>query len=87
MPFRLVRLYTGDDGESHVSEGAIELGSLDERNARSPAEPVTRASFEETVAGSSLSWHNAPERQYVITLSGTLEFETRTGERLHARPR
>ena len=34
-------------------------------------------SFEESASGSSLSWHNEPERQYVITLGGTLEFETR----------
>jgi len=38
--------------------------------------------FEESARGSSLSWHNAPARQYVITLCGTLEFETRLGERL-----
>ncbi len=36
--------------------------------------------------GSSLSWHNAPERQYVITLSGTLEVETRVGERFTVAP-
>jgi quercetin dioxygenase-like cupin family protein len=29
---------------------------------------------------SSLDWHEAPERQYVITLSGTIEFTTRGGE-------
>jgi quercetin dioxygenase-like cupin family protein len=43
-------------------------------------------SFEESASGSSLSWHNAPERQYVITLSGTLEFETRLGERFTIAP-
>ncbi len=32
------------------------------------------------------SWHNAPVRQYVITLSGTLEFETRLGERFTVAP-
>ena len=81
MPFRLVRLYTGDDGESHVTEGKIELSAVDERSLGSPVEPVARVSFEETAAKSSLSWHNAPEWQYVITLTGTLEFETRVGER------
>jgi quercetin dioxygenase-like cupin family protein len=86
MPFRLVRLYTGDDGESHVAEGDIELSRVDERNIRSLAEPAARVSFEETAARSSLSWHNAPERQYVITLSGTLEFETRTGDRVTLAP-
>jgi quercetin dioxygenase-like cupin family protein len=43
-------------------------------------------SFEESASGSSLSWHNVPERRYVITLSGTLEFETRLGERITIAP-
>ena len=38
-------------------------------------------SIEESPAGSSLDWHRAPTRQYVITLRGTLEFETRLGEK------
>jgi redox-sensitive bicupin YhaK (pirin superfamily) len=41
---------------------------------------------EETKAGVSLDWHNAPHRQYVITLSGRLEFETRTGARQVVEP-
>ena len=43
-------------------------------------------SFEESAAGSRLSWHNAPERQYVITLSGSLEFEMRDGSRFTLAP-
>jgi hypothetical protein len=34
MPFRLVHLYTGDDGESHFTESEIELSHLDQLNAR-----------------------------------------------------
>jgi hypothetical protein len=40
------------------------------------SEPAQHISFEETQAGASLDWHNASHRQYVITLSGRLEFET-----------
>ena len=36
--------------------------------------------FQETPAHSALDWHRAPTTQHVITLSGTLEFVTRTGE-------
>jgi len=82
MPIRLVRLSTGADGQSHVSVGEVDLGRLDASSAASAFEPVARMRFEETAAGSALSWHNAPERQYVITLSGTLEFETRDGTRV-----
>jgi quercetin dioxygenase-like cupin family protein len=31
-------------------------------------------------------WHEAPERQYVITLAGTLEFTTPDGEKCIIRP-
>ena len=42
--------------------------------------------FKETPAHSSFEWHNDPEPQYVITLSGTLEFTTRDGETFVVRP-
>ena len=86
MAIRLVRLYTGDDGESHFTDGQVELGPPDAPNARSGVDSAATVTFEESARGSSLSWHNAPERQYVITLSGTLEFETRLGERFTVAP-
>jgi hypothetical protein len=79
MAIRLVRLFTGDDGESHFTDGRVELGPSDAPSAGSAVDGAATVSFEESASGSSLSWHNAPERQYVITLSGTLEFETRLG--------
>jgi quercetin dioxygenase-like cupin family protein len=70
------RLFTGPDDASHVEEG--ELGE----------DPcgATAIHVEETPAHSALDWHNAPVSQYVITLSGTLEFTTRGGERFIIRP-
>jgi len=47
---------------------------------------VGTASFAETPPGGTLEWHTAPVRQLVVTLSGTLEFETRDGERFVLRP-
>jgi quercetin dioxygenase-like cupin family protein len=81
-----VHLYTGSDGDSHFSEGEVELSRVAGPSAQSPVGPAAAVSFEETAAGSSLSWHNAPERQYVITLSGTLEFEMRGGARFTLAP-
>jgi quercetin dioxygenase-like cupin family protein len=85
MAIRLVRLYTGDDGESHFTDGQVELEPPDASNARSAADEAVTVIFEESASGSS-PWHNAPVRQYVITLSGTLEFETRLGERFTIAP-
>jgi quercetin dioxygenase-like cupin family protein len=42
--------------------------------------------FKETPAHSSDDWHDSPEPQYVITLSGMLEFTTRDGETFVVRP-
>ncbi len=86
MAIRLVRLFTGDDGESHFTDGRVELGPSGAPSARSEVDGAAAVSFEESTSGSSLSWHNAPERQYVITLSGRLEFETRLGERFTITP-
>jgi len=86
MAFPLIRLYTGDDGESHFEKGTLELPKLEGTTHRSRSWHATKVSFEESPAGSNLDWHRAPVRQYVITLSGTLEFETRLGERFTLAP-
>ena len=86
MAFPLIRLYTGDDGESHFEKGTLELPKLEGTAHRSRSWQATEVSFEESPAGSNLDWHRAPVRQYVITLSGTLEFETRLGERFTLAP-
>ena len=86
MAFPLIRLYTGDDSESHFEKGPLELPKLEGTAHRSRSWHATEVSFEESPAGSSLDWHRAPVRQYVITLSGTLEFETRLGETFRLAP-
>lgn len=75
--FRAYRLYTGADNQSHVQVGTVDLGG------RAKVEALH---FKESAPHASLDWHNDPEPQYVITLSGTLKFETRTGETFVLRP-
>lgn len=65
------RLFTGPDGDSHVEKGYLETMAQAE---------VLEIYFMESQAHSSLDWHNAPARQYVITLSGVLEFTLASGE-------
>ena len=69
---RAWQLYTGPDGHSHALPGTIQNNH----------EVIAADSihFQETPAHSAFDWHRAPTTQYVITLSGTLEFVTRTGE-------
>jgi hypothetical protein len=47
---------------------------------------ATTISFEETASGGAFAWHDAPIRQLVITLSGTLDFQTREGKHFLIRP-
>ncbi|HXY91993.1 MAG TPA: cupin domain-containing protein [Acidimicrobiia bacterium] len=82
---RLVRLSTGPDGQSHVEEGALPLDAAG-RDLASSWMLASRVRFEESPAGSALDWHVAPRRQFVITLSGTLEFVTRGGETFRLAP-
>jgi quercetin dioxygenase-like cupin family protein len=74
---RAFKLYTGPDGASHVLEGTI-----DEKDRTD----VVAIHFKETPAHSSYDWHPDPEPQFVITLSGTLEFATPDGETFVLRP-
>lgn len=75
---RVVRLYTGQDGESHFEEievkfepmGELETGAL---------EAATGVAFRRAPAGHVQDWHPAPRRQYVITLAGQAEIEIGDG--------
>jgi quercetin dioxygenase-like cupin family protein len=83
---RCIRLWTGDDGESHFEVGLIELESGTHGDLLSGKMPVTTVSFQETASGSTLDWHTAPVRQLVITLSGTLDFQTRAKQHFILKP-
>jgi quercetin dioxygenase-like cupin family protein len=74
---KAIKLYTGPDGHSHFITGTLVENELHKANS---------IRFRESPAGSSYDWHNAPTEQYVISLTGTLEFETRLGEKFILKP-
>jgi hypothetical protein len=80
MAIRLAVLRTGRDGESHVEEQPVGLGASG-RDVASLWLAAGRARFQESPPGSALDWHCAPRRQLVVTLHGTIDVETRGGER------
>jgi hypothetical protein len=75
---RCVRLWSGEDGQSQVQVGALRLDRPGESGPSKLSEfiPAQGISFEETPLTSWLTWHVAPHRQLVITVSGTLNFVT-----------
>ena len=83
---RCVRIWTGEDDNSHAEEGWIDLESGPHGDIASGRVATAHASFQETSSGGTLAWHTAPVRQLVITLSGTLDFQTRGGQHFTLRP-
>ena len=83
---RCVRIWTGADGDSHFEEGVIDLAKGERGDALSTVVSGASLSFQETGSGGSYEWHKDPVPRFVITLSGTLEFETKGGERFTIRP-
>ncbi|WP_454620748.1 hypothetical protein [Bradyrhizobium cenepequi] len=83
---RCVRLWTGDDNNSHFEEGMIEFEPGQRGDWLSSKVDVLTIAFQETASGGAFAWHNAPIRQLVITLSGTLDFQTRDGEHFLLHP-
>ena len=83
---RCVRLWTGDDQNSYFEEGVIELTAGPRGDWLSDKLAVASISFQETASGGAFAWHTAPIRQLVVTLSGTLDFQTRGGQHFILKP-
>ena len=64
------RMYTGPDGKSHFEELNQDQGGKDFMIAHAVKTLVFKNDFErDDLHG----WHNAPRRQWCITLSGSVE--------------
>ncbi|HUB21908.1 MAG TPA: hypothetical protein VMA97_05830 [Streptosporangiaceae bacterium] len=83
---RCVRMWTGEDGDSQFEEGWIDLAEEVRGDSVGKAVPVVELSFQETQSGGSYEWHQDPVPRFVITLSGTLEFKTKSGATFIIRP-
>ncbi|HUA76577.1 MAG TPA: cupin domain-containing protein [Acetobacteraceae bacterium] len=83
---RCVRLWTGDEGNSHFEEGKLHLEEGARGDLLSGTMGAASISFQETESGGAFAWHTAPARQFVITLSGTLDFQTREGKHFTLHP-
>ena len=61
----ITRLYSGDDGETHV-----ELMTLESHPELAELQKASGIVFRSAEQGNFLDWHTAPRRQFVITISG-----------------
>ena len=85
-----LRVYTGDDGQSHIEELDFEMQEfVDTEGAHGLATSVINTpgiSFREYQPGYFLDYHTAPRRQYSITLTGEIEIGTPDGTVKHCGP-
>jgi len=75
---KIVRLYTGTDGESHLEEIEVEFGPMGATET-TQLQAATGIAFRRAPAGNVQDYHPAPRRQYVVTLSGQGEIEVGDG--------
>ena len=85
-PIKVTRIYTGDDGKTHAEELDVPLGSPRGATELSDPVPVTSIQFRRTSPEYFIDWHNAPRRQYVITLAGESEVEIGDGTTIRLHP-
>jgi uncharacterized cupin superfamily protein len=76
---KFVHLCTGADGESHFRDVEVEMKGAGNRGQRSELMKATGIFFSVTGADYDLDWHNAPRRQFVITLEGEVEITASDG--------
>lgn len=75
---RIIRVYTGKDGESHFEEIESAFEKMGELEATA-LQTATGVAFRRAPGGHVQNWHPAPRRQYVITLAGQAEIEVGDG--------
>jgi quercetin dioxygenase-like cupin family protein len=69
-----LRVYTGSDGKSQVEEISIES-----HPQLKDVQQVETIAFRTMDSGTEMDYHNAPRRQFVITLAGEMEIGLEDG--------
>ncbi|MFC2006341.1 hypothetical protein ACFLVG_05275 [Chloroflexota bacterium] len=67
---KVIHLYTGPDGESHLEDIEIPLEEKGGYVLQSKTMKPTGVFLRKELAGYRHEWHNASHRQFVITLEG-----------------
>jgi len=78
---KIIRLYTGTDGESHFEDIEIPLEDSGKIGILSKPQKATSVIFRETADDYNYDWHNAPRKQYIIMLDAGVEIEVGDGTR------
>jgi hypothetical protein len=74
-----LRIYTGDDGRSHFEDVKIPLTNHGAMGRISTLWSGKGVLFREVDGDYDLDYHNAPRRQFVVNLSGSVDIEVGDG--------
>jgi hypothetical protein len=77
---RIHNIYADANGESHIRYVEIEWASSGATGKISAFVKVSGVAFRETDGDYNLDWHNAPRRQYIVNLEGSVEIITSDGK-------
>jgi hypothetical protein len=80
MEMRVHNIYADEKGESHIRDLDIEWVRSGPAGQISDPVPVSSMAFRATDGSYDLDWHNAPRRQYIINLEGSVEITTSDGK-------
>jgi quercetin dioxygenase-like cupin family protein len=83
--FQIVRIYAGPDGKSRQEPIEVPLGTA-KFGLVSKLFSGAGVEFHRQPPGGVASWHTAPRRQLIATISGEAEIETGDGKVLRSRP-
>jgi hypothetical protein len=76
---KVVRVYTGQDNQSHFEDIEIPLKDGGKGGFMSELMKASGVVFRETDGNYNFDFHNAPRRQYVVNLEGEVEIEVGDG--------
>jgi hypothetical protein len=83
---QIVRVYTGADGESHFEDIDVEFAESGAFGKISKMVKARGVLFREVGGDYDLDFHNAPRRQYVVNLTGSVDLEVGDGTRRRLGP-
>lgn len=82
----VTRIFTGGDGQTHAEQIRMKMARTDMSTEVSELVKAPNVHFRRQAPNFVEDWHNAPRRQYVITLSGRGEIELSDGQRIALYP-
>ncbi len=77
---RIHNIYADEAGESHIRDVEIDWDRDGPFGKISHPVKVSSAMFRVTDGSYDLDWHNAPRRQYIVNLVGSVEIVTSDGK-------